>query len=306
MADRTAISWTDSTWSPVTGCSKVSPGCDNCYAERMSARLQRLPAYEGVVHPKGGWWTGRVNLVPEVLDKPLTWKKPRRVFVCSMSDLFHPAVPFEYIARVFIVMAAAQSHTFQVLTKRPGRMAYFANTYWPSRHVGVPYKGHWWPDNVEAGTSLEQMEWGNKRLYERVGLLAKVPARVRFLSAEPLLGPLDLRPWLGCGTYHPGTRFVGECSYRDNHKLSWVIAGGESGSGARPMNPDWVRSLRDQCQAAGVRFHFKQWGEWAPRSLAIGDPHGFADWSGEGMKKVGKKAAGAVLDGREHREFPDA
>jgi protein gp37 len=222
-----AIHWTDATWNPVTGCSRVSPGCEHCYAEALSLRYgwSRLP------------WTAphaaeNVVLHPERLGLPLRWRQPRRVFVNSMSDLFHERVPEAFIEEVFRVMAAAGWHTFQVLTKRPARMhAVVASDTFASAVGGA----HGWPlPNVWLGTSVEDQ----RRADERVPLLARTPAAVRFLSCEPLLGPLDLAPWLD--------------------RLGWVIVGGESGPRHRPMDPDWARALRDQCAAAGVPFFFKQ------------------------------------------------
>ena len=327
MADKTNIEWTDRTWNVVTGCSKVSPGCDHCYMFRQWPRLHGMDSrgYEGPAD--------RPALQPHRLEEPLHWTKPRRVFVCSMSDLFHSAVPFEYIQRVFRVMEKASQHTFQILTKRPGRMAYFANHIWAQSGI---YRHIAWPDNVWAGTSLEMMADGKKNYAARLDLLAQVPARVRFVSAEPLLGPLDLRPWLQPSAVmahgdldSPETASaigaLARAAFRQQWGLSWCIAGGESGPGARPMHPGWVRGLRDQCQAAGVPYFFKQWGEWLPDDHCTDEQwrmakerYGrefIADRLGEGpgaltvstlqrWAHVGKKAAGAVLDGREHREFP--
>ena len=319
----TNIEWTDETWNPVTGCSKVSPGCDNCYMFRGWSRLHgmKVRGYEGPAD--------RPALQHHRLEEPLGWKKPRRVFVCSMSDLFHPAVPFWYIGQVFGKMRAASHHTFQVLTKRPGRMLAFATLY------QTPSRPRWaWPDNVWAGISLEMMADGKKNYAARLDLLAQVPARVRFMSAEPLLGALDLRPWLGtrwkctvCGRIHKSgdcvhfSEDVGEFVSEDGEApvLSWVIVGGESGPGARPMHPDWARTLRDQCQAARVPFFFKQWGAWHPVVTQDGASDDWKPvtkndavqrihiWPDEELSiNIGAKAAGATLDGREHREFPDA
>jgi three-Cys-motif partner protein len=222
MPAETTIEWTESTWNPVTGCSKVSPGCAHCYAETLSLRFGRskkawLPAYaaENVVfHPKR-------------LDQPTRWKRPRMIFVNSMSDLFHELVPLDYIRQVFDVMAANERHVFQVLTKRHERLAELA----PELE---------WPGNVWMGVSIENSRWA-----ERADRLRTVPAAVRFISAEPLLGPLNALDLTG---------------------IHWVIAGGESGPGHRAMNPEWVRALRDQCQHEGVAFFFKQWGGIRPQS----------------------------------------
>ena len=251
---KTTIEWTRSadgspghTWNPVTGCSKVSPGCDHCYAEAISLRFKRSV----------GPWTGanaRANVVlhPERLAEPLKIKKPSMIFVCSMADLFHELVPFHFIQRVFRAMAASPQHTFQVLTKRPGRLAYFANGYLeePEDHAANE-EDRWcnrWPANVWAGTSVESAKY-----LPRLDVLARVPAKVRFVSAEPLLGPLDLEPYL----VNPhDTDWIDGQGY--GATLQWVIVGGESGPGARPMNPDWVRGIRDQCVAAGVPLFVKQ------------------------------------------------
>lgn len=289
MANKTAIEWTDATWNPVSGCTKVSPGCDHCYAETITNRFKRGP-FE------------TIRLHSNRLDQPTHWKKPRMIFTCSMGDLFHDAVDFWFIIRVFETMALTPQHTYQILTKRPGRMAYFAENI-------KEYSSHtWtdtWPSNVWAGTSVESSKY-----LPRLDVLARVPARVRFVSAEPLLGPLDLHPYL------------------KSDAINWVIAGGESGLGARPMHPDWVREIKNQCLTAGVSFFFKQFGEWVPVGNKGYAPKGYSTdfhppltkWveiggkveeyvtSSDGifMRKVGKKAAGAMLDGREWREFPDA
>jgi protein gp37 len=210
----TTIEWTEATWNPVTGCSKMSPGCLNCYAERMARRLQAmgLPAY------RDGF---DVRVHDETLELPVTWAKPRMVFVNSMSDLFHERVPFAFIQRVFEVMERTPRHTYQVLTKRTDRLVAVAPM--------LP-----WPRNVWMGVTVED----NERLL-RVKRLREVPSAVRFLSVEPLLGPLpDL----------------------DLDGVDWVIVGGESGPGARPMRRDWVLSIRDSCIERAVPFFFKQWG----------------------------------------------
>lgn len=234
MADRTGIEWTQATWNPITGCTRVSPGCDHCYAIRESNRHRLLPKYAGLV--QDGDWTGEVRCHSDLLEQPFDWKKPRRIFVCSMSDLFHSKVPWHFICEVFDVMSACPWHSFQVLTKRPGRMAYFANVVWPQFGAGMRYRYMGaWPPNVWAGTSVETQKY-----MSRVKLLAQVPAKVRFVSAEPLLGRLDLSQWLMPPALH------------------WVIVGGESGPQARTMDMEWVQDLRDQCLAAQVPFFFKQ------------------------------------------------
>jgi protein gp37 len=214
VGDNSAIEWTDATWNPVTGCTKVSPGCKHCYAERLARRLLAMgnPRY------RRGF---DVTLHPDQLDLPLRWRRPRRIFVNSMSDLFHEAVPIEYIGRVFEVMARADWHVFQVLTKRSERLAALA--------PALP-----WPPNVWQGVSVESAEYAH-----RTDDLRRVPAAVRFLSVEPLLGPID------------ALRLEG---------IQWVIAGGESGGERRELRPEWARLIRDQCAAQGVPFFFKQWG----------------------------------------------
>jgi protein gp37 len=242
----TAIEWTDETWNPVTGCTKVSPGCDHCYAERVTERFHGRGSFE------------RVVLHPERLDKPLRWSKPRKVFVNSMSDLFHEQVPDEFIAEVFAVMALAPQHTFQVLTKRHGRMRSllsdptFGSNFGPMWAAMVErdetFEVPWPLPNVWLGVSVEDQRWADIR----IPALLDTPAAVRFVSAEPLLGPVRLRPWVS-----PFTTDV---------SVDWVIVGGESGPGARPMHPDWARSIRDQCGALGVPFLFKQWGGRTPKA----------------------------------------
>ena len=213
MSDRSKIEWTEATWNPVRGCSKVSPGCLHCYAERFAERWRGIKG-----HPYEFGFD--VRRVPEMLDQPLRWRRPRFVFVNSMSDLFHEEVPTSFIEKVFDVMAATPHHTFQVLTKRADRLASLASKLT-------------WTPNIWQGVSIE-----SQRYATRADLLRRVPARVRFLSVEPMLGPVTLRL----------------------SGIHWVIAGGESGPSARPVEAPWVRSLRDQCVRARVPFFFKQWG----------------------------------------------
>ena len=218
------IEWTDETWNPVTGCSRVSPGCDNCYMFALYPRLHAMgvPGYEAA--------PDIVQMLPNRLNAPLTWAKPRRVFVNSMSDLFHKQVTFEFVTDVFKVMREAPQHIFQVLTKRPGR----AVGWW--EQCGKQEFGEW-PKNVWIGTSVE-----NQKYAPRLTVLGRIPAEIRFVSAEPLLGPLDLTQWL------------------EDDTLQWVIAGGESGPRARPMQEEWPLGLRDQSIDTKVAFFFKQWG----------------------------------------------
>jgi protein gp37 len=234
MAIGSGIEWTESTWNPVTGCTKISPGCKHCYAERMAGRLLAM----GQPNYRNGF---ELTLQPQMLALPLQWKRPQTIFVNSMSDLFHKDVPLEYISRVFEAMRSAHWHRFQVLTKRAERLASLDGALE-------------WPDNVWMGVSVE-----NAQYVDRLEDLRRTHARVKFLSLEPLLGPLrDL----------------------DLRIIDWVIVGGESGPGARPMDATWVTEIRDQCRTAGVAFFFKQWGG------------------------ANKKRAGRVLDGRTWDEMP--
>lgn len=247
MADSSRIEWTEATWNPVAGCTVLSPGCTNCYAMRMAARLDAMgqAKYAGTTRKSGGRakWTGKIVLDRAALDIPKRWKRGRLIFVNSMSDLFHKSVPDAFVLDVFATMRATPQHTYQVLTKRPERVATL------DKRID-------WPANVWMGTSVESADY-----LDRIDLLRKTRAKTRFLSLEPLLGPLD------------------DLDLRGIH---WVIAGGESGPGARPMEKEWVRSIRDQCGQAGVAFHFKQWGG------------------------VNKKRSGRHLDGQTWDELPCA
>lgn len=254
MGERTTIEWTDATWNPVVGCSRVSAGCENCYAERMAGRFSRpgLPFHGLVRQTKHGHrWTGKVRTSERHLYDPLDWRKPRRIFVCSMSDLFHEAVRDDKINDIFAVMAVARWHRFMVLTKRPKRMhEWFYRmepiAVWRSAARLNPVSSQaisvCWPlRHVLLGVSVENQTTAE----DRIPLLLATPALSRFVSAEPLLGPLRLDRWLGLGVGGgPG--------------LDWVIVGGESGPGARPMDLAWVRDIRDQCARASVPFFFKQ------------------------------------------------
>lgn len=273
----TQISWTDETWNPTTGCSKVSEGCRNCYAAQMAPRLAAMGQKGYTDLP----WTAtnapeNVFTHPDRLDKPLRWKKPRRVFVNSMSDLFHEQVSTYFIDRVFAVMALAPQHTFQILTKRPKRMAEYlashdAGLRWalqignrtgerPEPGEVVEWNRHGLP-NVWLGTSVEDQRAADKRIPH----LLNTPAAVRFLSCEPLLGPVDLTTleteehWLDALTgIHRVAGLAPLGGGPEEARVNWVIAGGESGPGYREMDHEWARSLRDQCVAAGVPFFFKQ------------------------------------------------
>ncbi len=224
VADSTSIEWTDATWNPVTGCTKISAGCDHCYAERFSERFRDTPG-----HP---FETGfDLTLRPERLEQPLHWRRPRMIFVNSMSDLFHKEIPTQFIDRVFDTMENARWHTFQILTKRSSLM----RNYLRRRYGEASGPVHMW-----FGVSVED---GSKK--SRIKHLHDAPAGVRFLSIEPLIGPMGRVELAG---------------------IDWVIVGGESGPGARSMNAEWVREVRDQCLAAGVAFFFKQWGGLRPKS----------------------------------------
>jgi len=389
MAD-TSIEWTDKTWNPIRGCSRVSDGCTRCYAEGQAHRFSGPgKPYEGLTKmtSHGVAWTGKVITVPEMLGVPLQWKKPARIFVNSMSDLFHESIPEKFIAEVFGVMAVCGArepgdperggqfggkyskkrgwhnlkgpHTFQVLTKRPERMhslltssrfreAVASAAYrWAHNQRDAGYLAHqigqreeyarcyppgrMWPlSNVWLGVSVEDQATAD----ERIPLLLQTPAAVRWISAEPLLGPIDFEA-LPCGdALHTceGCRDTGvddgtPCTLCAGlGRLHWVVTGGESGPKARPSHPDWFRSLRDQCAAAAVPFLFKQHGAWVqcdtevhaderghevyPREESLLDTlppdrkYTVIEAHGAEFMKLGKKTAGRTLDGRTHEEYP--
>ena len=255
MADKSKIEWTDATWNPITGCTRVSRGCENCYAERLAAgRLRNHPSRAGLTDGHGRW-NGTVAFNEQWIDQPLRWRKPRRVFVVAHGDLFHESVPTEWIDRVFAVMGTARQHVFQVLTKRPERM----RNYIMNGPVGRLLKGARPPDsnlwyggwplpNVWLGTSVEDQ----KTVNERIPHLLDTPAAVRWISAEPLLEPID-----AClqGSHKWCDK---ESRWHKSPGLDWVVCGGESGPGFRPMQPVWARYIRDQCKLAGVPFFLKQ------------------------------------------------
>lgn len=264
MSGSTRIEWTASTWNPVTGCTKVSPGCDRCYAATFAERWRGIPGH----HFERGF---DLTLRPERLALPPRWTKPRLIFVNSMSDLFHTDVPDSFIGSVFDVMASTSRHTYQVLTKRPGRMRSLLRRWeaagWTwQRHDGArcrPLDGP--PPNVWLGVSAEDQRWADIR----IPLLLDTPAACRFVSAEPLLGPLSLHRYLreGWPTSEARRAFPADrARWPGETGLDWVIAGGESGPGARSMQPQWARDLRDQCEAAGTAFFFKQWGGRTPKA----------------------------------------
>ncbi len=290
----TSISWTEKTWNPVSGCSPASEGCANCYAKRMAQRLRGrfgYPADEPF----------RVTLHPERLEEPLRLRKPSRIFVCSMSDLFHEDVPFEFVDQVFDVMATARKHTFMVLTKRPRRLLEYARSR--TRETGEGYLNE---GNVWLGVTAENQA----RADERIPILLETPAAVRFVSIEPMLGPVNLNNI----KYRPGDEgwlsAFNEGAWPELGHVDWVIAGGETGPNARPMHPDWARSLRDQCQAVGVPFHFKSWGAYR-EACAPDDPI----WNGQSPNlkhehgthfiKLNPRETGRLLDGREWNEYPE-
>jgi protein gp37 len=337
MSDGSKIEWTDATWNPVRArhaampdperepprngwyCEHVSPGCEHCYAETMNNRLGTgLPFKPG--HRKDV----EIYLDAKTLLAPHGWKKPRMIFVCSMTDLFGEWVTDEWIDRIFTVMALCPQHTFQVLTKRPDRMReYFRDG---GANTDVVLSTFWqWPfPNVWLGVSAEDQQ----RADERIPVLLDTPAAVKFVSLEPLLGPIDL-------VTGGEVTEIGHINWLRGHRgpeppiprLDWVIVGGESGPGARPMHPDWARSLRGQCKAAGVPFFFKQWGSWKNGSdfasdamavltdgrviepnqdaMIIADRDcAVAPCNPTMMRRIGKKAAGRQLDGVEHNAMP--
>jgi protein gp37 len=370
------IEWTTDTWNPIAGCTKVSAGCTHCYAEIMANRLAAIERarneqsfwaadgkepsekYQNVVNEQGRW-NGKITFVEKALQEPLQRKKPTTYFVNSMSDLFHENVPDETIDRIFAVMALCPQHTFQVLTKRPDRMlAYMSRG--DNEHgdfferisdaavdlTGSPCAAHvedtTWPlPNVWVGVSVENQAAADAR----IPLLLQTPAAVRFLSIEPLLGPVDLQKYLYPLPTARDLRHDLPPDYSVKPKpLHWVIVGGESGPGARPMHPDWARSLRDQCQAAGVPFFFKQWGahgatainmttgapafkmytskaHWQTKDWWVEKGHVCLSLDGKILKcgadfdecqypvaimrKVSKAKAGRRLDGRTWDEYPE-
>lgn len=384
MADKTGIEWTDATWNPIVGCSIVSKGCTNCYAMRVAHRMEAIAdaswdssvphQYRALTKPSkaGPVWTGRINIAPDhILTQPLRWTRPRRIFVNSMSDLFHENVSTEWVDKIFAVMALTPWHTYQILTKRPERMRDYIHAVVynePCRineHIadlaGDDKIDSWSPPlpNVWLGVSVEDQDTAE----DRIPLLLDTPAAIRFVSCEPLLESIDLdqmdmpdgdsyisalksltwqeyydRCWKGTEK----TEAESMDALLDYHNLSalpdgkmhntldWVIAGGESGPDARPMHPDWVRVLRDQCADAGVPFLFKQWGEWAPGENCGGPPTrtektatyrcGENPWhfstitprESEQMHRedeptlyrIGKRKAGRRLDGKIHDAYP--
>lgn len=374
MADTTKIEWTDATWNIITGCTLVDEGCRHCYAAHLITSWPAIgnhPSRKGLARKNAAGeskFTGEVRFNEQWLHQPLFWKKPRKIFVCAHGDLFHPSVPNEWIDRVFAVMALAPQHTFQVLTKRPERaIDYLSDTLDRIEAIedcaddllgsnDMPFTPHWPLPNVWLGTSISDQASADLRIPE----LLACPAAVRFISAEPLLGPVDIDQWLhddDCGVSRKTSRQHGQkplchCGERpvNEVRLDWVIVGGESGPHARAMHPEWARSLRDQCAAAGVAFLFKQWGEWLPLNQTadgaaddyyhpapvrdpdasrrckydslclsidgadhptgaagnyhMSNPSAFTRPGDMSMYRVGKRAAGRLLDFTEHNGFP--
>jgi protein gp37 len=288
MSDKSAIEWTEATWNPTTGCDRVSPGCDHCYAMSLAPRLKAMGSkrYQRDGNPATSGPGFGLTVHPDALDLPLRWTKPRRIFVNSMSDLFHDEVPDWFIAEVFGVMARSPRHTFQLLTKRHGRMRSLLGDD-GTRLLGAAVNemtaqalyDQWPVPNVWLGVSVEDQKWAQTRVHA----LLTTPAAVRWLSCEPLLGPVDLEGYVGA--------------------LDWVVVGGESGRNARPMQVDWARGLRDQCVAQEVPFFFKQWGQWAPDGDA---PYalGQAPNNHSMVWCKSKHDAGRELDGRTWDEYP--
>ncbi|TPN43238.1 phage Gp37/Gp68 family protein [Mesorhizobium sp. B1-1-7] len=372
MADKSAIEWTDATWNPIVGCSILTPGCTHCYAMGMAGRIEAMtaalkaqgklgaPHYDGTTKKVNGntVWTGKLALAPAaILTEPLAWRRPRRIFVNSMGDLFHEDVPDAWIDEVFAVMAVTPHHSYQPLTKRATRARRYLSDPATKRRIysiacdlvikrelqviliapgmdqrDAPpgpriYLDQWPLPNVWLGVSAERQQEADERIPE----LLATPAAIRFVSAEPLLGPIDFYKTSGSmpAETHPwrnGPILQG---------IDWIIVGGESGPDARPMHPDWARAIRDQCAAAGVPFFFKQWGEWVPgecankaatrteRTASLCDDDWLRPkWSYSTITprqseethrddepdvyRLGKKAAGRKLDGVEHNAMPEA
>lgn len=340
-----AIEWTQKTWNPLAGCKEESAGCENCYARSMAWRLMHMPnpdvakKYAGTVQKTAGGklqWTGKINFDLEAITIPERTKAPTTFFVNSMSDLFHPSVPFYFIGLVFTQMKDCEQHTFQILTKHPDRMLeFFESGIW------INSKGYTPLPNVWLGVSVEDQHVADKR----IPALLQTPAAVRFLSCEPLIGALNLEGYI---PYPDSTAPLGITEEDiEIWPIDWVIAGGESGHNARPVHPDWIRSLRDQCKDAGVPFFFKQWGEWLPLEESAQAPFRFFSNTGKlidghhidvidpvtgeagtykshkfmdamdaivfcdendsaicNFLKTGKHYSGRLLDGVEHNEYP--
>ena len=327
MSDHSKIEWCDATWNVVSGCTQVSSGCAHCYAKTLHDRRHRAYLAGAKLPKQYAAPFSTIQLHPERLEMPLHWKKPRRIFVNSTSDLFHEDVPDYFIGLVFAIAALAPQHTFMILTKRPDRMETMltdlGGEFWGTIKVNLLRRGYPLPadrnaivplPNVWLGVSVENQATAD----ERIPVLLQTPAAVRFISAEPLLGLVEL--WDARYDNPNGGKTGAITSWPGG--LDWVICGGESGPGARPMHPNWALSLRDGCLAAGVPFFFKQWGEWhfdpqhsSPRARVYMDSTGkIFECMGTNQEyqlgrlafdRVGKKAAGRLLDGHEWNEFPE-
>lgn len=291
------------TWNPIVGCTKVSPACNDCFAERMANRLSGMPKtayYKEVI--TNGKWNGKTHLAESQLTKPLQWKSPRMIFTVDMGDLFHESVPFEWIDSVFSIMSDLDQHIYVLLTKRPERILEFF--CWKILRSGY----NWRPkNNIWFGVTAENQEQANIR----IPLLLKVPCAIRLVSIEPMLSRINIAE--ACKTSVIAKNF----DYSGVQKLHWVICGGESGPKARPMHPDWVRSLRDQCQSANVHFFFKQWGELLPscqtpnmvffgmhkKEVQFQSPHNPDKMNT--YLKLGSKKSGDWLDDRKHHNWPN-
>jgi len=322
---KTRIEWTQATWNPVTGCSPISPGCAHCYAARMAKRLAGRAGYPEAPDEF------KVTVHPERLEEPLRWKKPRMVFVCSMGDLFHESLAIGHIEPIFEVIKATPQHTYQILTKRPERMAIALSAISFHLNGNAPLQNLW------VGVTAENQEQADRR----VPVLLQIEAATRFVSVEPCLSEIDLTELHQQGMHHVNALTGKVCIEKPQYctgygayygnKLDWIICGGETGPGARPMHPQWVRSLRDQCQTADTPFFFKSWGDWCPKShtelfptfdnsmrwgILTRDGEFYENttpWNGRNevspdyeatVYRIGKKAAGRLLDGRTWDEFP--
>jgi protein gp37 len=325
MADHSKIEWTEATLNVVTGCTRVSEGCDHCYIERtppfrMQGRAFDKPGIGGRIP---------VQLHRERLMQALRWRRPRRIFMPSLGDLFHADVPYDLLVDAFAVMAITPRHTYQITTKRPARMrallsdeGFWANVALAITGLAVVEQvpdavdwmhrqdhGLWYPlPNTWLGVSVETQQWADIRIPALLG----TPAAVRWLSCEPLLGPVDLSRWVLGATVDgvPAPAISRLINWISGTSLDWVVAGGESGPGARPMHPEWARSLRDRCQVAGVPFFFKQWGEHAPRCTFALNGHacpcnGASPSHVIELHRFGKRAAGRELDGRTWDQYPE-
>lgn len=292
----TKIQWTNETWNPIIGCNKVSEGCTNCYAEKMAFRLANMEwnddgrelNYCKVIDPDTKQWNRKTHFVEEALTKPLKWIKPKMIFVVSMGDLFHESASFKWIDSVFSVMSDYDHHTYQILTKRPQRVLDYFSWKWEQ----TPFP--WFPkNNIWFGVSCENQKTAD----ERIPLLLKIPGHIRYLSCEPLLGDLNLDKYL----------IKNSNDVRIGKPIDWIILGGESGHKARPMNPEWVYNIMDQCKFYDIPFFFKQWGEWHESDLQDNNgkyrTHLFSN--GKLMYKIGKKKAGRLICGKEYNEFPN-